>query len=194
MEKIWKGRINKDTDSNVEKFTSSLNVDKSLYMYDVIGTIAHVIGLKKIGIITDNELKKIAKGLEEVTKKIESEEILISDQYEDIHSLIECELEKVIGEFAKKIHTGRSRNDQIVLDEKLFIKDAIINTIDKVLSLQENIIKIAQKEIDIIIPAYTHMQKAQPVLLSHYLLSFFEKLTGMCVVFLEILKTATIFL
>jgi len=175
MEKIWKGRINKDTDSNVEKFTSSLDVDKSLYKYDVTGTIAHVIGLKKIGIITDNELKKMSKGLEEVTKKIESEEILISDQYEDIHSLIECELEKVIGELAKKIHTGRSRNDQIVLDEKLFIKDAIINTINKVLSLQKNIIRIAQKEIDIIIPAYTHMQKAQPVLLSHYLLSFFEK-------------------
>jgi argininosuccinate lyase len=175
MEKIWKGRINKDTNSNVEKFTSSLNVDKSLYMYDVMGTIAHVAGLKKIGIITDNELKKISKGLKEVTKKIKSEEILVSDQYEDIHSLIEYELEKVIGELAKKIHTGRSRNDQIVLDEKLFAKDAIINTIDKVLSLQENIIKIAQKEIDIIIPAYTHMQKAQPVLLSHYLLSFFEK-------------------
>jgi argininosuccinate lyase len=144
-------------------------------MYDVMGTIAHVAGLKKIGIITDNELKKISKGLKEVTKKIKSEEILVSDQYEDIHSLIEYELEKVIGELAKKIHTGRSRNDQIVLDEKLFAKDAIINTIDKVLSLQENIIKIAQKEIDIIIPAYTHMQKAQPVLLSHYLLSFFEK-------------------
>jgi len=175
MDKIWTGRISKNTDKSVEEFTSSINIDKNLYLYDITGTLAHVSGLNRIGVISNDELKKIIKGLKEVKKKIELKEIKTDNQYEDIHSLIENELGKIIGGVAGKIHTGRSRNDQIVLDERLYIKDALVDTISKILSLQKNILKLADKEIDFIIPAYTHLQKAQPVLLSHYLLSFFER-------------------
>jgi argininosuccinate lyase len=171
--KIWKGRIDKNTDEAVDKFTSSIDIDKNLYLYDINGTAAHVIGLQKIGIITEKELKEIFYGLKRVKKSIEEGRI-DADLYEDIHSLVENELSRIIGVTATKIHTGRSRNDQVVLDEKLFIKDAVIDILNKIIILQENIIKIAQKVMDIIIPAYTHMQKAQPVLLSHYLMSYFQ--------------------
>ncbi len=172
--KIWKGRIEKDTDKSVDSFTCSLNIDKSLYKYDLMGTAAHVIGLNKIGIISKGEIKKIFDGLKKVKKYIEKCAIE-EGIYEDIHSMIEKELGKIIGSQAEKIHTGRSRNDQIVLDEKLFLKDAVINILSKILYLQKIILKVAEDKIDIIIPAYTHMQKAQPVLLSHYLMSFFKK-------------------
>ncbi|MDP3012235.1 MAG: argininosuccinate lyase [Candidatus Hydromicrobium sp.] len=172
--KIWKGRIEKNTDKTVDKFTCSIDVDKSLYLYDLTGTAAYAIGLNKIGIISDDELKKIIYGLKTVKKNIE-EGSIDTGIYEDIHSLVESELGKIIGDAGMKIHTGRSRNDQVVLDEKLFVKDALIDIISKILALQGNILKIAESKIDIIIPAYTHMQKAQPVLLSHYFLSFFKK-------------------
>jgi len=175
MSKIWTGRIGKRTDKAVEEFTASISIDKKLYLYDITGTAAHVIGLNKIGIVSDAELKKIIAGLEKVKKKMELKEVKDIDNYEDIHSLVENELAGVIGKTAEKIHTGRSRNDQIVLDEKLFLKDALAGIISKIIFLQKNIIELADKEIDLVIPAYTHLQKAQPVLLSHYLLSFFER-------------------
>src|SRR4030066_1726836 len=171
--KIWKGRIAKNTADAVDKFTSSINIDKELYLYDITGTAAHVMGLNKIGIITELELKKIMGGLKKVKRNIETGQVDTA-VYEDIHSLIENELGKIIGDTAMKIHTGRSRNDQVVLDEKLFIKDAIIDLLNKIITLQNNIIKIAVKSTDIIMPAYTHMQKAQPVLLSHYMMSYFQ--------------------
>lgn len=174
MKKIWEGRIAKKTDKNVEEFTSSINIDISLYLYDIVGTIAHVIGLTKIGIIRKDELEKITRGLKEIKEGIENGDVEIG-KYEDIHSLVEGELERKIGGIAGKIHTGRSRNDQIVLDERLYLKGAVIDIVEKILALEENIIKIAEKDVDVIIPAFTHLQKAQPVLWSHYLLSHLEK-------------------
>lgn len=175
MKKIWTGRISKKTDKAVEDFTTSINVDGSLYLYDIIGTAVHVIGLNRVGIIKNNELEKIIYGLKEIKNKVEESKIKINNQYEDIHSLVENELEKIIGKLAGKVHAGRSRNDQIVLDERLFLKDALIDILGKILILLGNIINLAEKNMGIIIPAYTHLQKAQPVLLSHYLLSYFEK-------------------
>lgn len=172
MSKIWEGRIQKPTDELVERFSSSLEVDKNLYIYDIIGSIGHLTGLKKAGIIDNSQLKKIAKGLDKVKQKIEGGMV---SGYEDIHSLVESELIKEIGEIGKKIHAGRSRNDQVVLDEKLFLKDAIINLLHSLINLQKNLYSLANKEMDTIFIAYTHLQKAQPVLASHYLLSFFEK-------------------
>ncbi len=172
--KIWKGRIKKDMNKEVEKFTFSIDLDKNLYLYDIKGTAAHAAGLCKIGIITRDELKEIFYGLEKVKKNIEEDKIDIL-AYEDIHSLVENELGKITGNAAMKIHTGRSRNDQVILDEKLFIKDALINTLNNIVTLQNNILEIAKNTLDVIIPAYTHMQKAQPVLLSHYLMSYFYK-------------------
>ncbi|MBE3090690.1 MAG: argininosuccinate lyase [Actinobacteria bacterium] len=174
MEKIWKGRISSNADIFAEKFTSSISVDKELYLQDIIGTSAHVIGLHSIGILKTSELKEILTGLKKVKVMIESGKLKF-ESYEDIHSLVEYELGKIIGDLAAKIHTGRSRNDQIVVDELLFVKEAIVKTIRLLTSLQEKIIKIAEDEKNTIFIAYTHMQKAQPVLLSHYFLSFFEK-------------------
>ena len=174
MDKIWEGRIKKKTDKAVEEFTSSIATDKSLYLYDITGTAAHVIGLKDIGIISGDELGRILDGLKEIKERVEKNKIKW-DAYEDIHSLIENELKKAIGDLNQKIHTARSRNDQIVLDEKLFLKDAILILVQELMNLQENLVKIAEDEIDLVIPAFTHLQKAQPVLLSHYLISFFDK-------------------
>ncbi len=174
MAKIWEGRIKRKTDKAVEGFTSSIDVDKSLYLYDITGTAAHSIGLNNIGIISGDELDRILDGLKEIKKKIEEDKIRW-DEHEDIHSLVENELKNVIGDLNQKIHTARSRNDQVVLDEKLFLKDAILVLAHELLDLQENLVKIAEAEIDLAIPAFTHLQKAQPVLLSHYLLSFFDK-------------------
>jgi len=174
MEKIWKGRISSNADIFAEKFTSSIYVDKELYLQDIIGTSAHVIGLHSIGILRTSELKEILAGLKKVKVMIEGSKLRF-ESYEDIHSLVEHELGKIIGDLAAKIHTGRSRNDQIVVDELLFVKEAIAKTIRLLTSLQESLIKIAEDEKNTIFIAYTHMQKAQPVLLSHYFLSFFEK-------------------
>jgi argininosuccinate lyase len=172
--KIWKGRIEKNTDESVEGFTCSIDIDKKLYIYDLMGTAAHIACLNKIGVVSDGEVKKIFEGLKKIKINLDKG-IIDHSKYEDIHSLIENELGKILGSVAEKIHTGRSRNDQIVLDEKMFVKDAVLNLLDEILILQKHIIKNAEDKIDIVIPAYTHMQKAQPVLLSHYLMSFFRK-------------------
>ncbi|MCL4417060.1 MAG: argininosuccinate lyase [Actinobacteria bacterium] len=174
MEKIWKGRISSNADILAEKFTSSIYIDKDLYLQDIIGTSAHVIGLHSIGILKTSELKEILKGLKKIKVMIEGGRLQF-ESYEDIHSLVEYELAKIIGDLALKIHTGRSRNDQIVVDELLFVKEAVVKTIKLLVDLQERILKIAEDEKNTVFIAYTHMQKAQPVLLSHYLLSFFEK-------------------
>jgi len=174
MDKLWSGRINSSTNKIADDFTFSLEVDIELYRQDIIGNIAYAAGLHKTGIILKDELAKMIDSLLKIKKKIEENSFNNSD-YEDIHSLIEYELKNEIGECAGKIHTGRSRNDQIVLDEKLYLKDTIISIIDSLAALESEIIKSAGINIDIIFPAYTHMQKAQPVLFSHYLLSFFEK-------------------
>lgn len=174
MDKIWSGRINSSTDKLADNFTFSLDADIRLYNYDIIGSIAYSAGLKKIKLISKSELIKIIEGLVKVKDRIKKNKYS-KDSYEDVHSLIEYELKNEIGEAAGKIHTGRSRNDQIVLDEKLFLKDAIIQILGSLTDLELAIIKVAEKNIEVIFPAYTHMQKAQPVLFSHYLLSFFEK-------------------
>ena len=161
------------TDKAVEDFTYSIDIDRSLYLHDIIGTAAHVAGLEKIGVISRAELKKIITGLKGLKQKIEKGGINKSD-YEDIHSLIESELYILIGKPALKIHTGRSRNDQIVLDERLFCKDIIISLLVEITGLMADLLKISQEQIDTVFPAYTHLQKAQPVSLAHYILSFFD--------------------
>jgi len=162
------------TDKAVEDFTYSIDIDRSLYLHDIIGTAAHVAGLEKIGVISSVEFKEIIEGLKDLKQKIEKGSINTSD-YEDIHSLIESELYALIGEPARKIHTGRSRNDQIVLDERLFCKDIIISLLVEITVLMANLLKISEEHIDTVFPAYTHLQKAQPVSLAHYMLSFFDK-------------------
>jgi argininosuccinate lyase len=173
-EKIWQGMIDKDPDSAAEKFTSSILTDKKLYVQDITGTAAYAVGLKSIGILTSAELGIIFKGLKTVKSLIEKGEIDFT-AYEDIHSLVEYELLKIAGEPAAKIHTGRSRNDQIVTDELIYMKASIADTVARTINLLKVISEKAHTYKNLTMPAYTHMQKAQPVLVSHYLLSFFEK-------------------
>lgn len=178
-DKIWKGRIEKAPDPVAEKFTSSIEIDRNLYRQDLMATAAYSTGLESIGIISKSELKKIFSGLKKIKTNIEKGIIKYGD-YEDIHSLVEYELASITGISAEKIHTGRSRNDQIVVDELLFIKVLICETLRKLIVLEKTIIDMADKNSGIIFPAYTHMQKAQPVLFSHYLLSYFDKFERNC--------------
>ncbi len=173
-EKIWKGRIGSDPDAMAESFTASIGIDKDLFLEDLTGTAAYVIGLENIGIINRIELKKILAGLKEVKNKIVSSSIELSI-YEDIHSLVEGELTGSLGEIAGKIHTGRSRNDQIVLDELIFVKRSIKEILLSLLDLERTLLDMGLENEGLVFCAYTHMQKAQPVLVTHYLFSFFER-------------------
>ncbi len=172
--KPWGGRFQKPTAKNVEKFTSSIHFDRRLYSYDIEGSIAHVTMLADQGIIRRTEAKRIIKALNDILKDIEKGRFTFSASDEDIHMAIEKELVKRVGETGGKLHAGRSRNDQISLDIRLFLRgeiDAILHLFGE---LQLQLVKLAKREIKTIMPGYTHMQKAQPVLLAHYFLAFRE--------------------
>ncbi len=156
----------------VEHFTSSLDVDQKLYLYDIMGSMAHLAGLKSIGVISQNTFEKLLQGLDEVKGFIETQNI---SGFEDIHSLVENKLIDFAGKEGKRIHTARSRNDQIVTDERMYVKEAAYRLISALINVEENIVFLAAKHTDCIIAAYTHLQMAQPVLVAHYLLSYYQK-------------------
>jgi len=172
--KPWGGRFRKPTAKNVEKFTSSIHYDQRLYRYDIEGSIAHASMLASQGIIGKPEAQKIVSALKSVLADIEKGEIKFSVSDEDIHMAIEKELTRRIGETGGKLHTARSRNDQVTLDARLFLRAEIELVLALLVKLQTVLVKLAKSEIKTIMPGYTHMQKAQPVLLSHYLLAFVE--------------------
>ncbi|HDD43815.1 MAG TPA: argininosuccinate lyase [Candidatus Desulfofervidus auxilii] len=172
--KLWGGRFSKETAKEVEEFTSSLSFDKRLYKQDIFGSIAHVKMLSKQGIISEKDAKAIIKALEEIKKEIEKGNFKFLPSDEDIHTAIERVLREKLGNIAAKLHTARSRNDQIVLDMRLFLKEEIKEIIKLIQNLQKVLLNLAKKNIDIILPGYTHLQRAQPVLLSHHLLAYVE--------------------
>ncbi|MFC1592494.1 argininosuccinate lyase [Candidatus Omnitrophota bacterium] len=172
--KLWGGRFSKNTDPLVEEFTSSISYDKKLAHFDIKGSIAHAIMLGKRKIITSKESAILVKGLKSIDNKIDK--IKINSKSEDIHTEITNLLRAKVGKVADKLHTARSRNDQVVLDVKMYCKDAIATLINLITVLQKTIIKFADKNLKIIIPAYTHLQIAQCVLLSHHLLAYVEML------------------
>ncbi|MFH1154329.1 MAG: argininosuccinate lyase [Pseudomonadota bacterium] len=172
--KPWDGRFTLSTDTMVERFTSSIDVDRELYAYDIQGSIAHVTMLARQGIVTDDEAKALAAGLIRVKQSIESQDFEYSDALEDIHMHIESALEKEVGPLARKLHTGRSRNDQIALDVRLYLKaetQAIIKALTTLLTV---LAKTAHDHLDVVMPGYTHLQRAQPVLFSHHLMAYHE--------------------
>jgi argininosuccinate lyase len=172
--KPWSGRFQRATAKNVEKFTSSIHYDQRLYLYDIEGSIAHVTMLADQGIMSHAEAKRIVKALKDILKDIEKGKLTFSASDEDIHMAIEKELVKRIGETGGKLHAARSRNDQISLDIRLFLREEIDAILHLLSELQLQLVKLAKKEIKTIMPGYTHMQKAQPVLLAHYFLAFRE--------------------
>lgn len=172
MKKLWAGRFRGKTAKIVEFFTESISFDKRLWRYDIEGSIAHAMMLGKQGIISKDDSEAIIKGLREIASEIESGRFKFRDDLEDIHMNIEYALTQRIGETGKKLHSARSRNDQIALDIRLYIRAEIKEILTMIRSLQRVLLETAEKNIDIIMPGFTHMQRAQPILLSHHLLAY----------------------
>jgi len=176
LKKPWTGRFSNKTHELAESFSASIDIDKRLYREDIEGSIAHAKMLGKTGIITKKESERIINGLREIQKEIEAGKFPFREEYEDIHLNIEKRLIELIGDAGGKLHTGRSRNDQIVLDIRLFLRHEIDEIINLIKTLSQVLIEIAEKSKDVMLPLYTHLQRAQPVLLSHHILAYFEML------------------
>ena len=174
MDKLWGGRFKKSINKEMEKFISSLSFDKKLVKYDLLGSIAHVQMLGKCKIITQVEKNKIIEGLTQILKEIEENKVkIITKEAEDVHSWVENKLKEKVGIVAGKLHIARSRNDQIALDERMYLKEVILKTQDLLKNLQKSFLLTAQENLGIMIPGYTHLQHAQPILFSHYLMAYF---------------------
>ncbi len=174
MAQLWGGRFTKETDQLVYNFNASISFDKKFYRQDMEGSMAHVKMLAKQGILTEDEKNQILAGLEGILEDVESGKLEISHAYEDIHSFVEATLIDRIGEAGKKLHTGRSRNDQVALDMKLYTRDELIEIDGLVYELLTTILKIMEAHVDTIMPGFTHLQKAQPITLAHHMGAYFE--------------------
>ena len=174
MAQLWGGRFTKETDQLVYNFNASISFDKKFYEQDIRGSIAHVTMLAKQGILTAEEREQIIDGLEGIRADVENGVLEITDEYEDIHSFVEANLIERIGEPGKKLHTGRSRNDQVALDMKLYTRDEILE-LDKLLKeLLEVLLNLMKENTETYMPGFTHLQKAQPITLAHHLGAYFE--------------------
>ncbi|NMC27538.1 MAG: argininosuccinate lyase [Syntrophomonadaceae bacterium] len=174
--KLWAGRFTKATDILTEEFNASIEVDSRMYRQDIEGSIAHAAMLARQGIISQAECDQIVAGLKEIREELEAGQLEFSVEAEDVHMNIETLLTAKIGEVGKKLHTARSRNDQVALDVRLYLRDEVLEVRRLILALQETILQLAAEHIETIMPGYTHMQKAQPVTLGHHLLAYFEML------------------
>ncbi len=172
--KLWGGRFNKGSSSLLEQFNASIGFDNRMYAEDIAGSIAHSKMLNKIGILTVEEQEKIENGLIQIKEMIDNGnfEFHISD--EDIHMAVEKKLIELIGSLGGKLHTGRSRNDQVALDIRMYLKKEILNIKDLLKLLMEAIVEVAESNKDVIMPGYTHLQRAQPILFSHHMMAYYE--------------------
>ncbi|MDH3358072.1 MAG: argininosuccinate lyase [Desulfobacteraceae bacterium] len=173
-EKLWSGRFSEKTDRMVEDFTSSIDLDKRLYSYDIEGSIAHCRMLAKASIISDEDALALIEGLGLIKREIERGEFQFDIGLEDIHMHIETRLIEKVGKVAQKLHTARSRNDQVVLDVRMYLRDETLITVKHLVMLAKVIVDLAKKYIDVVLPGYTHLQRAQPVLLSHHFMAYYE--------------------
>ena len=174
MAQLWGGRFTKETDQLVYNFNASISFDKKFYRQDMEGSMAHVKMLAKQGILTEDDKEQILAGLTGILNDVDSGELEISHKYEDIHSFVEATLIDRIGDAGKKLHTGRSRNDQVALDMKLYTRDELIAIDGLVYDLLTTILKIMEEHVDTIMPGFTHLQKAQPITLAHHMGAYFE--------------------
>ena len=172
--KLWGGRFTKETNKLVESFNESLSFDHRFYKQDIRGSIAHVKMLAKQNILTDDERDKIIEGLNSIEKDIESGVLKFDDGSEDIHSYVEAHLIERIGETGKKLHTGRSRNDQVALDMKLYVRDELDELKDLLYELLSEVLRIMEENTTTYMPGFTHLQKAQPTTLAHHFGAYFE--------------------
>lgn len=174
MAQLWGGRFTKETDRLVYNFNASLSFDKRLYKQDIKGSMAHASMLAKKGILTEKEKEEILSGLQEILVDIENGKLEFSPEYEDIHSFVEANLIARKGNAGKKLHTGRSRNDQVALDMKMYVREEIQETDGLLKELLETLHKLMKENIHTYMPGFTHLQKAQPVTVAHHLGAYFE--------------------
>ena len=174
MAQLWGGRFTHQTDKLAYDFNASISFDRRLYRQDIRGSIAHVKMLAKQGVLTDVERDQIVDGLNGILADVESGKLDITDQYEDIHSFVEANLIDRIGDVGKKLHTGRSRNDQVALDMKLYTRDEIDELNKLIKYLLSTLLTIMRDNVDTFMPGFTHLQKAQPITLAHHLSAYFE--------------------
>ncbi|MBA3030981.1 MAG: argininosuccinate lyase [Desulfobacteraceae bacterium] len=176
-EKAWGGRFVEATARSVETFTASIDFDRRLYAQDIAGSIAHARMLAKIGVIGPEEAKTLEAGLLKVKADIQQGKMKFSHAAEDIHMHVEAALEKKVGKVALKLHTARSRNDQIALDVRLYLKEETVTIISMLRHFRKVLVDFAKANMDVILPGYTHLQRAQPILLAHHILAYYEMFT-----------------
>lgn len=174
MAQLWGGRFTKETDQMVYDFNASIGFDRRMYRQDIEGSMAHVKMLAKQKILTGEEKEQILKGLAGILEDVESGNLVITDEYEDIHSFVEANLIGRIGDAGKKLHTGRSRNDQVALDMKLYVREEIKKTDALLRELLKVLLRIMEEHVDTVMPGFTHLQKAQPITLSHHMGAYYE--------------------
>ena len=172
--KPWDGRFVEATDEFVESFTASVTFDQELARYDIEGSIAHATMLRDVGILQDEEANKIFSGLKQISEQISEGEFNWSVALEDVHMNIEGKLTELIGETGKKLHTGRSRNDQVATDMRLYLRNAIDKIQEKICEVQLGILDLAEREAETIMPGLTHLQIAQPITFGHHIMAWFE--------------------
>ena len=177
MAKMWAGRFSKEVDETVNAFNSSIAFDGRMYKHDIQGSIAHAAMLGKCGIISMEDSEKIQKGLKEILLDIENGKLEFDMTAEDIHMFVEAALTKRLGDVGKRLHTARSRNDQVALDIKLYLRDEIAEISALVKKLAVTLCDMAEKHLDTVMPGYTHLQRAQPVTLAHHLMAYANMLT-----------------
>ena len=174
MAQLWGGRFTKETDQLVYNFNASISFDQKFYKQDIRGSIAHVTMLAASGILTEAERDQIIDGLNSILTDVENGTLEITSKYEDIHSFVEANLIDRLGDTGKKLHTGRSRNDQVALDMRLYTRKELLETDELLKELLETILKIMEENLDTIMPGFTHLQKAQPITLAHHMGAYFE--------------------
>ncbi len=172
--KPWDGRFSEKTDRTVESFTSSIAFDRRLYLHDIQGSIAHCRMLAEQSIITEEDASQIIEGLGRIARDIERGNFELDESLEDIHMNIEARLTAEIGRVAQKLHTARSRNDQVVLDVRMYLRDEVTNVLTGLTGLCQALVDLAESNVDVVMPGYTHLQPAQPVLFSHHLMAYYE--------------------
>ncbi|MDY3298253.1 argininosuccinate lyase, partial [Selenomonas sp.] len=175
-EAMWGGRFSKTTDEMINEFQASINFDKRMYHEDIHGSIAHARMLAKVGILTAADCDAIVDGLLAIEKKIDAGDFDFSVDLEDIHMNIEKRLTEAIGDAGGRLHTARSRNDQVALDTHMYIRRQTIEVQKEIENLQSALVEAAEKYSDVLMPGYTHLQRAQPILFGHHLMAYFAML------------------
>lgn len=174
MAKLWGGRFSKDSDKLMEDFHSSISFDQKLYYWDIQGSIAHATMLGNVGVITKEEADTLVNGLREILDEIEEGKVTFNPSDEDIHMNMEVLLTAKVGDVGKKLHTGRSRNDQVALDMRMHVRHEVLEVQAQLLDFLETILSIAKEHTETAMPGYTHLQRAQPITLGHHLMAYFE--------------------